>query len=156
MNMIIVTGRLTKDPAMRTSKKTGKMFCAMRFAIQGDYRGKNVARDTDFVDVLAFKDKGETMYKHLRKGMRVLIRGYLKVFETHDAYGQKLERIYICVNGYEMLDSHYLKEPIEDLSDSSGELLIPKEITDSLIRQVNAKDQDVPVEFAERSVDDLL
>ena len=43
----------------------------MRFCIQGDYRGKEHERETDFIDVLAFGTKAQAMNQHIRKGMRM-------------------------------------------------------------------------------------
>ena len=156
MNWLLVTGRVAADPVMRTGRKMGKQFCKMRFCITGDYRGQNLERETDFVDVLAFGDRGQTMFKHMRKGMRVLLIGSLKTYVRVDVYGQKISSTYIHMRSYEMIDSHFVKPPIEDLSDNSGNLLIPKEITDSLVKQVNAEDEDMPSGYGERGLDDLL
>lgn len=156
MNNFVGSGYLCADPEMKNSKKTGKVFCKLRWCIQGDYRGQHTEREADFIDVLAFGDRGQTMNRNLRKGMRVLIRGSLKTLTRIDPYGQKRRDIYIIAKEYEMIDSHHTREPIEDLSDSSGSLLIPKEITDSLIKQVNAADEDMPLEYSERRFDDLL
>lgn len=156
MNQVFITGRMVRDPVMRQSKKSGRIFCSMRFCIEGKYRGTGVERETDFIDMLAFNNLGQTMHSKLRKGMRLLIIGSLKAYEFVDPYGQKRDRTYVLAKAYEMIDSHYAQEPIEDLSDSSGNLLIPKEITDSLIRQIDATDEDMPKDILERSIDDLL
>ena len=153
MNLMIITGRLVKDPVIRQSRKNGKTFCSMRFAIMGDYRGSNLERETDFVDMLAFGAKGQAMGLKLKKGMRLLITARLKTYEKVDAYGQRTDRFYLRVMSYEMIDSRVLKEPIEDLYDSSGELVIPKEITDSLVKQIDSTDEDLP--YMEH-LDDLL
>ena len=156
MNQVTVTGRMVRDPEMKVSKKSGKQFCSMRFAIQGEYRGRGTQRETWFVDVLAFDSRAQAMYRNVRKGMRMLLSAAINVYDYIDVYGQKQERMCLIVKSYEMIDSREFKEPIRDLSDSTGELLIPKEITDSLIRSVDAKDEDVPYEYAERSADDLF
>ena len=156
MNLMIVTGRLVRDPVIRNSKKSGRIFCSMRFCITGDYRGTENERETEFIDMLAFGSKAQVMAAKLRKGMRLLVNGSFKIYESIDQYGQKQERFYLRVKSYEMIDSHVTQEPIEDLTDGSGNLLIPKEITDSLIRQVDAADEDLPIDYLERSIDDLL
>lgn len=156
MNWVIVSGRLCRDPEMKASQKTGKMFCLMRFAIEGDYRGVKRERETNFVDMMAFDKRGETMHRYLRKGMRCIMLGELKVYDRVDAYGNKREHVVIVVRTYEMIDSHVTKEPIEDLMSADGTYLIPKEITRNLIRQIDTADEDVPEEFVERGVDDLL
>lgn len=156
MNLMIVTGRLVRDPVIRNSKKSGRIFCSMRFCITGDYRGAENERETEFIDMLAFGSKAQVMAAKLRKGMRLLVSGSFKIYESIDQYGQKQERFYLRVKSYEMIDSHVTQEPIEDLTDGSGNLLIPKEITDSLIRQVDAADEDLPIDYLERSIDDLL
>jgi len=158
MNLVIVTGRMARDPIMRQSRKTGKVFCSMRFCIEGDYRGNQVERTAQFVDVLAFGDKGRSMQKYIRKGMRMLLLASIDIYDSVDPYGQKRQSFSLTVKSYEMIDSRYTENPIRGLSDGDGTYLIPREITDSLVKQVDTKDEDVPDEFSdvEGSADDLL
>ena len=157
MNLVLVTGRMTRDPIMRQSRHSGRVFCSMRFAIEGDYRGK-ADRRTNFIDLFAFGEKGRVMNKFVKKGMRMLLMASIDVYEGRDAYGYKKDVVCLVVKSWEMIDARDFKEPIEDLSDSKGNLLIPKEITDSLIKQIDTKDEDIPDDFVdlERRADDLL
>ena len=159
MNLVMITGRMVRDPVMRQSKKSGRAFCSMRFAIEGDYRGAALGRTTSFVNMIAWGDRGRGMFQQLRKGQRMLVRGSIEVYDSYDAYGQKRESVQIFVKEYEMIDSRMLKAPVDGLADGDGNRLIPAEVTDSLIRQIDTRDEDVPEEFAdiaERRPDDLF
>jgi hypothetical protein len=149
-------GRLVRDPEMRESKKSGRLFCSMRVAVDGGYRGYKMDKKTTFFSVLAFGDKGRKMHNHLRKGQRCIFFGTLDCYERVDIYGNKQEVYCIVAYQYEPIDYREIKEPIEDITDADGKLIIPKEITDHLVKQIDATDEDVPDDFAERRIDDFL
>ena len=156
MNFVLVTGRVVKNPEIRVGTKSGRTFCITRFCILGEYRGKNIETEVEFVDVLTFGAKAKVIQERLKKGQKALIAGSLRIYDRVDAFGNKRQEYCIICRHFEPLDYMEIKEPIQDLHDSSGNLLIPKEITDSLIRQVDYQDVDIPNDIMERSADDLL
>ena len=155
MNIILIQGRPTNEPMMKHSKRNGKVFCTFRLAVDGPYHGPDKPRDTDFFDVVAFGSQAETILKHLAKGAYITIRGSLKNRTWIDAVGNKQWRDVIVVKEYNIHEWMKKSKRFESLADANGELLIPREITESLFKQINADDVDIP-EYNERDIDDLF
>lgn len=87
MNRITITGRLTRDPELR-SLPNGDPVCKLRLAVDG----MAPKRETGYVDVTAFGKPGEAAARVLTKGYLVAVDGRLeystweKDGETRHAY----------------------------------------------------------------------
>ena len=74
MNRITITGRLTRDPELR-SLPSGDPVCKLRLAVDG----MAPKRETGYVDVSAFGPSGEAAARVLTKGYLVAVDGRLRV-----------------------------------------------------------------------------
>ena len=155
MNIVFMQGRPTNDPKIKNSKRTGKVFCTFRIAVDGPYRGPELPRETDFFNVVAFGGAAQALLKHLAKGAFVTIRGELKNREWIDNIGNKRSENVIVVREYLIHEWMKKSKQFESLADANGELLVPREITESLFRQIDAGDEDIP-DWNERDIDDLF
>ena len=73
MNKVILMGRLTNDPEVRTSANENATKVA-RFTLAINRRDGNA----DFIQIVAFGKLAETVEKYLAKGRRVLISGRIQ------------------------------------------------------------------------------
>lgn len=157
MNVTIIQGRPVKEPEMRTSRSTGKVFCVLRIASDRPYRGKDYPKKTDYFDVVAFGKLGQAMYNNLAKGALCTVLGRLEYESYIDKYGDKRYSYNIVANSitiHEWLRKH---RPLEELdSDFDTELLVPREITNSLFKQIDIADEDIPDDLAGGDVIDSL
>jgi single-strand DNA-binding protein len=76
INKIICTGRLTKDPELRTVSDEMKV-CQLRLAVDGMGRGRKVG----YVNVSVFGSGGEAAAEYLSKGWLVAVDGRLEYGE---------------------------------------------------------------------------
>ena len=155
MNIVFMQGRPTNDPKIKNSKRTGKVFCTFRIAVDGPYRGPDTPRETDFFQVVAFGNTAQALLKHLAKGAFITIRGELKNRSWIDSIGNKRSENVILIREYLIHEWLKKSKQFESLADANGELLIPREITESLFRQIDARDEDIP-DWNERDIDDLF
>ena len=88
MNSIIIMGRLTSDPELKT---TQSQKAVTSFTVAVDRNNAN--KDVDFLPVVAWDKGAEFITRYFRKGERILIRGTLqtrkwtdKDNKTHVAY----------------------------------------------------------------------
>ena len=154
MNFVLIQGRPTNEPEAKTSNKTGRVFCTFRFAVEGPYRGPDLPKETDFFDVVAFGPTAQGLLKRLGKGKYTTIRGQLKNRSWIDKIGNKRRETVIVVKEYNIHEWTRKSLPFENLADANGDLLVPREITDSLSRQIEAGDEDIP--DLEREINDLF
>lgn len=148
MNIVIQQGRPTRDPEISRSKD-GKVYCRIRLAVDRPYRGKNVPRKTDYFTVVFFNKLAQVAYNNLAKGALCTILGRLETSEYIDNIGNKRETFSIIADKltiHEWLRKH---RPLEELDNNfDDELIVPREITGSLFKQIDVTDEDIPDDLA--------
>ena len=74
MNLVILSGRLTKDPEIRVTNSntvSGDPLKVANFTLAVDRYNKK----TDFIRCTAFWKDAESAEKYLKKGMKVIVKG---------------------------------------------------------------------------------
>lgn len=148
MNLVIQQGRPTRDPEISRSRD-GKVYCRIRLAVDRPYRGKSVPRKTDFFNVVFFNKLAQVAYNNLAKGALCTVVGRLETDEYLDKIGNKRESVSIIADKltiHEWLRKH---RPLEELdNDFDDDLIVPREITGSLFKQIDVTDEDIPDDLA--------
>ena len=87
LNHIVLMGRLTRDPELRyTSANTP--VASFRIAVDRDFgRGENGEKQTDFIDVVAWRQTGEFVSKYFHKGSMIVVSGRLQSRKWQDREG---------------------------------------------------------------------
>ena len=87
LNRIIVMGRLTKDPEMRTTQ-SGTSVAGFTLAVDRDFKDKNSGeKATDFIDVVAWRQTAEFVCRYFAKGRMAIAEGRLQIREWKDKDG---------------------------------------------------------------------
>ncbi|MBP0972460.1 MAG: single-stranded DNA-binding protein [Oscillospiraceae bacterium] len=89
-NRIILMGRLTKDPELRTTQ-SGVPMCRFSIAVDRSY-SKGQEKQTDFFDITAWRTTAEFVSKWFSKGKCILIEGKLQNNNYTDQNGVKQYR----------------------------------------------------------------
>lgn len=148
MNFILLQGRPTRDPEISKSD-SGRVYCRIRLAVDRPYRGNKVPRKTDYFTVVFFNKLAQVAYNNLAKGALCTICGRLETSEYLDKIGNKRETFSVIADKltiHEWLRKH---RPLEELdSDFDDELIVPREITGSLFKQIDITDEDIPDDLA--------
>lgn len=151
MNITILQGRPTRDPEISKSE-SGKVYCRIRLAVDRPYRGKNVPRKSDYFTVVFFNKLAQVAFNNLAKGALCTIVGRLEQGEYLDKVGNKRETYSIIADKltiHEWLRKH---RPLEELDAGfDDELIVPREITGSLFKQIDVTDEDIPDDLAGES-----
>lgn len=101
MNVIIVTGRLGKDPETRATA-AGDTVC--NFSLAVNEPGAKEGAKPLWLSVVAWKKLGEICQKHLAKGRLIAVTGRLQVREFEGSRG-KGTAIEIVAHNIEFLSS---------------------------------------------------
>lgn len=100
INQVILMGRLTRDPEMRTTT-TGKSIASFSLAV--DRAGQD--DQADFFDITAWEKLGELANQYLSKGRRCLVQGRLRQDSWDDKEtGKKRSRIEVTATDITFLD----------------------------------------------------
>ena len=84
LNKIILMGRLTRDPELRTTQSG---VSVTSFTIAGDRDFDKTA--TDFVDIVAWKNTAEFVSRFFTKGRMAVVSGRLQMRSWEDRDGKK-------------------------------------------------------------------
>lgn len=89
LNRIILMGRLTRDPELRHTQ-TGTPVASFALAVDRDFKDKATGeKQTDFVDVVAWRSTGEFVSKYFTKGRLAVVEGRLQIRDWTDKEGNK-------------------------------------------------------------------
>lgn len=111
INRVVLIGRLTRDPELR-SLPSGVNVCGLRIACsssrkdaEGDYHER-----PNYFDVSVYGGSAESVSRYMRKGSRVAIDGRLewREWETADRSGigqQKRQAVSIVADTVQFLDT---------------------------------------------------
>lgn len=77
MNKIVIIGRLTRDPDLKTTN-AGTSVCNFSVAVDRTYRDKEGNRPTDFFDISVFGATAEFVAKYFKKGSSIAISGAME------------------------------------------------------------------------------
>ena len=83
MNIVVLVGRLTKDPELITTNN-GISVCRFSIAVQRKFANEDGEREADFINIVAWRGLADTCGKYLKKGTRVGIEGSIQT-RSYDA-----------------------------------------------------------------------
>ena len=102
MNSCNFTGRLTKDPELKTTQ-SDKKYIRFCLAVDG-IKDKDGNKTADFVDCIAWNKSAEIIAQYARKGSKLGVSGRLHT-TTSEVNGEKRKYTEIVVNEFDLLDS---------------------------------------------------
>lgn len=87
LNTVILMGRLTKAPELRQTPQ-GVSVVSFSLAVDRNY-SKGEEKQTDFINIIAWRSTADFVAKYFTKGQLVAIRGRLQTRTWQDQNGQK-------------------------------------------------------------------
>ncbi len=86
LNKIVLMGRLTRDPELRRTQQ-GTAVASFSLAVDRDYKAKGTEKETDFIDIVAWRNTAEFVSKYFSKGRMAVVEGRLQVRSYTDKEG---------------------------------------------------------------------
>ena len=88
LNKIILMGRLTRDPELRRTG-TGTAVTSFSLAVDRDFKSQSGEKETDFIDIVAWRNTAEFVSKYFTKGRMAVVEGRLQIRAWEDRQGNK-------------------------------------------------------------------
>ncbi len=88
LNSIIIMGRLTADPELRTTS-SGLSVTSFTVAVDRGYVRAGEEKKTDFIPVVAWRSTADFVSKYFRKGSMIAVQGSLQTRNYEDKNGNK-------------------------------------------------------------------
>jgi len=85
MNKAILVGNLTKDPELMTTT-SGIPVCRFSLAIGRRFPNASGERETDFLNIVVWRNQAENCHKYLKKGSKAGVVGMIQTrsYEAQD------------------------------------------------------------------------
>lgn len=86
LNHIVLMGRLVRDPELRHTG-SGTAVASFSLAVDRDYKAQNGERETDFIDIVAWRSTADFVSKYFSKGRMAVVSGRLQMRSYTDKDG---------------------------------------------------------------------
>lgn len=103
MNIVVVSGRLTRDPEVRATQ-SGTKITTFNVAVDRPPK-QNGESEADFIDCQAYGKTGEFIANYFQKGRKIEVSGRLNTYVHEDKQGQKRKYTSVICNRAEFADS---------------------------------------------------
>lgn len=136
MNRVMLVGRITRDPELRTSP-SGVSFTAFSIAVNRQFANAQGERVADFINCVAFNKQAENLARFIRKGGLIGVEGKLqtRTYQAQDGSNRTAVEV-ICdvitflesrsgnqqtggYNDYSSYDGSY-QQPQQNMSPRNG------------------------------------
>ena len=104
LNHITLMGRLTRDPELRRTG-SGIPVASFTLACDRDFGAKGQEKETDFVDIVAWRNTAEFVSKYFAKGRMAVVSGRLQIRTWTDKDGSKRRNAEILADSVYFGDS---------------------------------------------------
>lgn len=88
LNHIVLMGRLTRDPELRHTQN-GTAVASFTLAVDRDFKGQDGEKETDFIDIVAWRNTAEFVSRYFTKGRMAVVSGRLQIRAWTDKDGNK-------------------------------------------------------------------
>ena len=102
-NLVVLTGRLTADPELKTTT-SGLSVTSFSIAVDRRYRSGE-QRQTDFINIVAWRSHAEFITKYFKKGNLIGIEGSIQTRTYQDKNGNNRTAFEVVVNNVQFVES---------------------------------------------------
>ena len=88
LNKWIGMGRLARDPDLRHTQ-SGTPVVSFTIAVDRDFKAQDGDRETDWIDIVAWRSTAEFVSKYFTKGSSIVVEGRLQIRSYTDKEGNK-------------------------------------------------------------------
>lgn len=103
LNHVVLIGRLVADPELRTTS-SGISVTSFTIAVDRRFKNQQGERETDFIDIVAWRKTADLVSQYCTKGMKVAVDGSLQVRSYEAKDGSKRKAYEIVAENVQFLD----------------------------------------------------
>lgn len=97
LNCAVIMGRLTADPELRTTAN-GTSVTSFTVAVDRAYARQGEERQTDFINVVAWRQTAEFVTRYFHKGSMIAVQGSIQTRNWEDKNGNKRTSVEIVAD----------------------------------------------------------
>ena len=99
-NLVVLTGRLTADPELKTTQ-SGISVTSFRIAVSRRFHQD----EADFIDIVAWRQQAEFVAKYFKKGNMIGIEGSIQTRKYTDKNGNNRTAFEVVANNVQFVET---------------------------------------------------
>lgn len=144
LNQIVLMGRLTRDPELRHTQ-SGLSVTSFTIAVDRDFGQNGEEKQTDFIDIVAWRNTAEFVSKYFTKGRMAVVNGRLQIRDWTDKDGNKRRNAEVLADRVYFGDSKREDAPRSDAPRTAYPATAPVQITPPAFSEYEEEDEgDLP------------
>ena len=104
LNRAILMGRLVADPELRQTPN-GVSVVSFRIAVDRNYSSRSGDRQTDFIDIVAWRQTAEFVSRYFSKGKMIIVEGSIQTRNYEDKNGNKRTAVEVVADNVQFGES---------------------------------------------------
>ena len=132
-NLVVLTGRLTADPELKTTPN-GVSVTSFSIAVQRKQKNSNGEYETDFINIVAWRQTAEFITKHFTKGSLIGVEGSIQTRKYKDKDDRMRTVFEVVANNVQFIGAKEKSEENKDVLNDFSEHL----------QELNEADEDLP------------
>lgn len=104
LNVVVLMGRLVSDPELRHTPNDVPVT-SFTIAVNRRFSKPGEERQTDFIDIVAWRQVADFICKYFRKGQMIAIEGSIQTRTYQDKDGNKRKAFEIIANNAQFTES---------------------------------------------------
>ncbi len=110
LNKAILMGRLTRDPELRYTPNGNVPVVTFSLAVDRNYGGNGRERQTDFIDIVAWRRQAEFVSQWFTKGMMAIVVGSIQSRRWQDKNGNNRTSIEVVADDIQFGETKKARE----------------------------------------------
>lgn len=110
LNKVVLAGRLTADPELKQTT-SGISVASFTLAVNRRYAKEQEQQQTDFINIVAWRQTAEFISRYFRKGSALCITGTIQTRSWQDQQGQKRHATEVIADEAMFVDSKSDSQP---------------------------------------------
>jgi len=141
LNQIVLMGRLTRDPELRHTQN-GTPVASFSLAVERDFGARDGERQTDFIDIVAWRNTAEFVSKYFAKGRMAVVSGRLQIRDWTDKDGGRRRSAEVVADNVYFGEGRRDSEGMSTFSPATDSYSTP--IASSDFAELDGDDGDLP------------
>lgn len=130
LNRAVLIGRLTRDPELRHTQ-SGVATASFTLAVDRPFTSQNGEKETDFINIVAWRKLAETCANYLAKGRLTAVEGRIQVRSYDNNEGRRVYVTEVVADNVRFLESGNRSRQQEQVADPFVDDGLPVEFDES-------------------------
>ncbi|KXT78059.1 single-stranded DNA-binding protein [Streptococcus sp. DD13] len=109
INNVVLVGRMTKDAELRYTA-SNQAVATFTLAVNRTFKNQNGDRETDFINVVIWRQQAENLANWAKKGALIGITGRIQTRNYENQQGQRVYVTEIVADNFQLLESRTARE----------------------------------------------